>query len=109
MGDSDAAAEISMAGNSVGTAISAAVTLLNPSKIIFSGAITAAPLFQKSVLEELHNRCFPESLKFLQLAFQPQNSEFDAKAAASLAYERCFGLSPDERRELSWFGPVGII
>ncbi len=109
MGDSDAAAEISMAGNSVGTAISAAVTLLNPSKIIFSGAITAAPLFQKSVLEELHNRCFPESLKFLQLAFQPQNSEFDAKAAASLAYERCFGLSPDERRELSRFGPVGII
>ena len=113
LGDPDASEEVRQVSRCVGEAVSTAVTLLNPEKLILSGEIGAAPGFAEGVLSELRDRCFPEALKMLRYAYQPQDNWFDARAAAALAYERCFGLSPAERKELNRWeplaGPVGII
>ncbi len=56
-GDPDAAAEIAHISRRVGEAAAAAVTLLNPEKLILSGELGEAPGFAEGLLSELRAHC----------------------------------------------------
>ncbi len=86
----------------LGQAVSTAVTLLNPCKIIFTGEITLIPGFMDSIRKDIEMRCPVQSIKSLAIEVIDYDELSAAKGAAQLAYFHqfntdisLFGKEPD--------------
>ncbi|MDD5604060.1 MAG: ROK family protein [Eubacteriales bacterium] len=94
-GDPDAGELLSEIAGHMSKAVSAAVTLLNPEKIVFSGEIAHLPGLSDSIIDEIKKRCSTESFRDLIVETSLIDDAFDAEGAARLVWLHEFNTGTD--------------
>ncbi len=86
VGEADSLKLVSEITPHISRAVSAAVTLLNPSKVIFSGEVSLIPKLADNIAGEIKERCLAESTKSLVFEISRHDDVFDAIGAAKLVW-----------------------
>lgn len=89
-GDPDCIRLLAQSGRALGTALAAAVMLVNPARIIICSRLDHCTFFTAACEKALQADAFHESLENTRLCFLPLDPLADATGAARLPYRAMF-------------------